>query len=272
MLGVVVFATLVAAGSVLAHQSLFGPDPTEYPEHLSALLSLPFDGVIVLGTWAALRYEGLSIGDVGLGRATLVPGIVAFGLVWGWVTAACVAYLLATGATDQLGLVFDLPWYWVVMWFLLTLTLSNGLSEELLFRGYVQSKCTALGRPLPGIPPTVTGIVAAGLLFGVPHLPLGVIGYGAGPWAIPSILLNNLLPAGVVYGIIYYLTQNVWFTGFVHGFANATVVPFDPAAVPLFIPFASGSALLVAVGYRYWGRNSDRVTVMVRKRAPTASG
>jgi membrane protease YdiL (CAAX protease family) len=250
LLGLVVFATLVATGSIITHRSLFGPDPTAYPAHLGALLSLPFDGLLVRGTWATLRYEGLSVDDVGLGSATLVAGVAAFGLVWAWVTAVGVAYLLATGATGRLGLAFDLSWYWVATWFLLTVTLSNGLSEEFLFRGYVQSKCTALGRSLPGIPPAVTGIVAAGLLFGVPHVPLGVIGYGAGPRAIPSILLQNLLPAGVVYGTIYYLTQNVWFTGFVHGFANATVLPSAPAAVPLLVPFASGSALLVAVGYQ----------------------
>lgn len=52
------------------------------------------------------------------------------------------------------------------------LTLSNGVTEEFVFRGYVQSKCTALVSS-DRVPAPAVGILIAAVLFGVPHAPLG---------------------------------------------------------------------------------------------------
>jgi membrane protease YdiL (CAAX protease family) len=250
VVGVVAFVSLVATLSVVAHLVVLGPETSEYPRHVSAVLSLPFMVIIVLGTYGILRYEGVSATDVGLCRSTLFPGVVAFGLFWAWVTVAGVGYLVATGATGELGFSFEMPWYWVPVWFLLMLTLSNGLTEEFVFRGYLQSKCTALAPSRSRGLSVAVGILSAAILFGVPHVPRGLILEGASPAAIPWIILNGLVP-GVIFGLLYYLTRNVWFVGFVHGFGNATVVPFDPSAVPGFTPFAALSGVVIGIGYRY---------------------
>jgi len=151
------------------------------------------------------------------------------------------------------------------VWFLLTLTIANGVPEELVFRGYVQNKVAALvGSRGRGLAEAV-GIVVAAVLFGLPHAPLAVLLLDLGPRAVPAVVLSNLLP-GLTYGIVYYLTGNLWYTSFVHGFGNATAVPFDPAAVPYFVPFAMAAGLVVGLCYRYWGRRTGRVHVRIEKR------
>lgn len=268
IVGVIAFVSVVAALSVITHLRILGPDISGYPDHLSALLSLPFFVVIFLGTWRVLQSEGIPISAIGLGKSEFLSGIVAFGLVWGWSTVAGLGYLMATGANTAIGFAFDIRWYWVPIWFLLTLTLSNGLTEEFVFRGYVQSKCTALASGRSWLPAAGVGIVAGAILFGIPHIPLGLIAGGASPRAIPWIIAGNVIP-GIAYGITYYLTQNLWYTGFVHGFGNATLVPFDVAAVPFFTPFATGSAVVIALGYRYWAIRTQAHTVRIHKRTAT---
>jgi len=265
LVALVAFVSIVAAASVTAHTAVLGPESSEYPKHLSAILSLPFMMILILGTWGVLRYEGVSVSAVGLSRSTFLPAVVAFGVLWGWVSIVGVGYLVVTGATAQLGFAFDMPWYWVPIWFLLTLTVSNGLTEEFVFRGYVQNKCTAIvSSRSHGLSATV-GILGGAVLFGVAHIPVGLLLEGVPPAAIPWIILGNLIP-GITYGVIYYLTQNVWYAGFVHGFGNATVVPFDPSAVPSFVPVAAVSGILIALGYRHVGRDARPVTIDIQRQ------
>ena len=136
IVAIVTFVATVATLSVVTHLVLLGPNVSNYANHISALVSLPFFAFIFLGTWGILRYEGVSITDIGLGKSTFLPAVLAFGLLWGWIAVVGIGYLTATGATTAIGFSFDSPWYWVPVWFLLTLTLSNGLTEELVFRGY----------------------------------------------------------------------------------------------------------------------------------------
>lgn len=260
LVAVVAFVSIVAVASATAHTAILGPEPSEYPNHLSALLSLPFMLVLVVGTWGVLRYEGVLASAVGLSRSTFLPAVIAFCVLWGWMSIIGVGYLVVTGATAQLGFAFDMPWYWVPIWFLLTLTVSNGLTEEFVFRGYVQNKCTGLASSRSHRLSVAIGILGGAVLFGVAHIPVGLLLEGASPAAIPWIILGNLIP-GITYGIIYYLTQNVWYAGFVHGFGNAPVVPFDPSAVPSFIPVAAVSGLLIALGYRFMGGDTQPVTI-----------
>lgn len=65
----------------------------------------------------------------------------------------------------------------------------------------------------------------------------------------------------ILYGVLYYLTRNLWFVGMLHGFGNAPVVPFDPAAVPSFTLVTVAVGFVVGLSYRYWGRDTERVTV-----------
>ena len=73
----------------------------------------------------------------------------------------------------------------------------------------------------------------------------------ASPVAIPWVLLQNAL-VSILYGGVYHLTRNVWYTAFVHGFSNAPVLPFETGAVPLFDEVAIGALLVVTLGYWRW--------------------
>ena len=258
--GLLGFVTAVAALSVVTHLSLLGPDPLTYPKHVSALLSTPFFVAMLVGTVVALQYEGVTLGEIGLHRTTAVSGVVAFACFWLGISVIGVVYLVATGDGGAVGFDDELPWYWILVWFLLTLTVSNGLTEELVFRGYFQNKLTALAAGRSRVPADVIGITAAALLFGVPHLPLGVILFDAGPLDVPWIILQNFIP-GVLYGVLYCLTRNLLFVGLLHGFGNAPVVPFNPAAVPSFTLVTVVVGVVVGLGYRYWGRDAEHVTV-----------
>lgn len=150
---------------------------------------------MLVGTLVVLRYEEVSLGDIGLSRATALPGVVAFACFWLGVLVVGVTYLAVTDAGGAIEFTYELPWYWILLWFLLTLTVSNGLTEEIVFRGYFQNKCAALAAGRSRVPTDVVGIVTAALLFGIPHLPLGFILFDAGPLDVPWIILQNLIPA-----------------------------------------------------------------------------
>ena len=271
LLAVVGFVTVVATLLVTAHLWVFGGDIEASPRHLTALLGVPLHALILVGTWGALRYEGVSLTDVGVDQTRILPGAAAFAAFLVTVTLAGIGYLVATSGTAELGFSYSMPWYWVPVWFVLTLTISNGLTEEFVFRGYAQSKCIAAARPRLGRLSPAAGIVAAGVFFGVPHVPRGLLLEGASVAAIPWILLENLVGGGIVFGILYYLTRNVWFVGFVHGWANSVpvVMPFDPGAVPYFTPMAIVVGLAVALGYRYRANDDGGVDAT---RPPAASG
>jgi len=267
VVAVLAFVAVLAVVSNVGSRIVMGPDP---PDHLEIFWEAPFFWLLALGTWRALRYEGVTLADVGLGRSRFVPGTLAFLLFWGSVTLAGVGYLVYAGAGEAIGYRFDVPVYWLVAWLALTL-LSNGLVEELVFRGYVQSKSIAIANRYPRIPSVATGILMASLAFAVAHVPTSLIVEGASARAIPGILLTNAL-VGVLFGVMYYLTQNVWFVGFVHGLANVWPVPFDPDAVPPFAPVVVVVLTLVVVGYRYWGTRTGRVPVRIEKRSSETTG
>lgn len=262
LVGIVVAVTLIAALSVVAHRALFGASISTYPEPASTLLSVPFMTAVVLVSLWFLRREGVDPAAIGLSRRTLLPGILAFGVLWGCVSVAGLSYLLATGQSNAVGFVLPSSWPGTVTWFLLTLTVANGLPEELVFRGYVQNKVAGAVSGNGEATATAVGIVVAAVLFGIPHAPVALFLLDLGPEALPAIVLSNLVP-GVTYGLVYWLTRNLWYTSLVHGFGNAPFVPLDPTAVPYFVPFAAVSGLLVGVGYRRWARGTDRVTVEV---------
>ena len=90
------------------------------------------------------------------------------------------------------------------------------LSEELLFRGVVQ---TGLNRSLRGSWRGVrTGTLAAALLFGLMH------GLNAFTSTSPAVVLAGAALAGgfgLIAGLLYQRTNNLWAAVVLHGLANA---------------------------------------------------
>ena len=166
-------------------------------------------------------------------------------------------HLVVTGATGEFGYHFEFPWYWFGTLLLLQL-LTVGLVEEFAFRGYVQSKCIALLGGRSRRRDVALGVVIGAATFAVLHVPTRLIFGQVPPSALPIALLNLTL-TGTLFGVMCYLTRNVWYVGFVHGFANVWPVPFDPNAVPAFPVFVITSALLLSVGCWYRTRDAERV-------------
>lgn len=261
LVAVLVFVGAVAVVSNVGRRVAMGPDP---PDHVEILWTAPLFWLLALGTWRALRYEGVTLAEVGLGRPQFVPGVVAFLAFWIGTSVVGVGYLTVTDATRAIGYHFAIPWYWLVAWLTLTLV-SNGLVEELIFRGYVQSKCIALASQFERLPATAAGILLASTSFGVVHVPTALFVAGAPPGALPVIVLENGI-FGIAFGLLYYVTQNVWFVGFFHGFANVWALPFPTDAVGAFTLVYLVVLVVVTAAYWYWARRADHLAVGVEKR------
>ena len=100
---------------------------------------------------------------------------------------------------------------------LLTFPVLDPLAEEFTFRGAIQTSLlgTALGRGrLVGLP---RGIWMAATLFGVVHMANVVGNQGLGSCLAETA---TALPAGLLFGVIYYRTTNIWHSVLLHGFSN----------------------------------------------------
>ncbi len=162
LLAVLALVGVLALVSNVGRRSLMGPAP---PDHLELVWEAPFFLLLLaLGTWRVLRREDVTLDEVSLGRAAFVPDVLAFACFWAVLALAGVGYLLTTGAPGEVGYAFEVPWYWLVVWVSLAL-LANGLVEEFVFRGYVQSKCIALADRYTRHPAVAVVIVLAAASF-----------------------------------------------------------------------------------------------------------
>lgn len=98
---------------------------------------------------------------------------------------------------------FTLNSFYAVLYFL-----AVGFGEELLFRGFLQTRCTAwLGN--------AKGLIVASVLMALAHLPqrIFVAGYDL-PQAMFSVIV--LVPISLLMGLLFLRTQNVVGSGIFH--------------------------------------------------------
>jgi uncharacterized protein len=105
---------------------------------------------LIGGSWARPLYF---LRDLGLGIAFLL--IVGFGLL------QAVSYLLNPESPKAMSNMMPQTWFEVILWVLMSLT--AGICEEVIFRGYLQRQFSALTRSLLG------GIVLQAVVFGLSH-------------------------------------------------------------------------------------------------------
>ena len=227
------------------------------PQRPAALLATVFFATVLAGfAWLVLRWEGVSASDVGLDRASVIPGVVPVLLIWAGVNGAGLVLLLA-GQSGRIGLPPELS---PVLWLVLALSqlVFVGIAEEFAFRGYLQNRVIAQVGGGETRLRVFTGIVVAAALFSIWHVPQRVFVQGlAAPDLLPSLVIIAVY--GTILGVIYELTRNVVFVGVLHGTLNfAPLVVFDGAMEPMTDAVVVGIPLLVVAvwGYRRWAKRT----------------
>ena len=93
---------------------------------------------------------------------------------------------------------------WDLVWFLALngalLFLLEFVTEELIFRGYILGKLTALGE--------MKGLALASALFGFWHLPIAIWGVGPDPVRTPLYIMNMML-LGTVLGLLFLESRSL---------------------------------------------------------------
>ncbi|MFP8957555.1 CPBP family intramembrane glutamic endopeptidase [Natrialbaceae archaeon A-CW3] len=202
--------------------------------------------------WLALRWEGISAADVGLGREHVLPGVVLVVLFWVAINVVgALSVFVSTGEVQ-----FGLPEQWDSLAFFLAVGIAQiafvGLVEEFAFRAYLQNKLVALLNGGHNRVRKAVAILFGVVLFTIWHIPQRVFIEGlTSPLAIVQSLIIVMI-LGLALGILYEYTRNVVFVGVLHGTFN-----WQPQVVvdaPMDIPFFAGLAvLIVAVWYyRRW--------------------
>lgn len=97
--------------------------------------------------------------------------------------------------------------------------LFTAIPEELVFRGYLQSKFVSLagGGTRRAV---ATGVGLTAVLFALFHLPRWFLMLGHGVSPALGVRLAGLMLAGLAYGTLYALTRNLWLVGLAHATMN----------------------------------------------------
>jgi len=218
-----------------------------------------------------LRVEDVHPGEIGLSRRLLGPALLAgFGL-WAALNVVVAALAVALGNQWGLGLVLEMPVRWPDVPLALGISLAFdflvvALVEEFVFRGYLQTKVIALlgddSRARIGL-----GILTASVVFGILHTPAMIV-QGASPSGIVGTAAFLGL-SGLGFGILYELTQNVYFVALLHAVGNTWPLVADVwnwsgtgtvgALVAVLVVYFG-----VTFAYRSWALDTDRTPIVDR--------
>lgn len=200
-----------------------------------------FLGLAGLGA-VFLRLDGASATDIGLSRRFLLPGVGAFLVVW--VALNAVGVGIATASGNPWGLE---PLQRMGVGSLLVV-LYLAFVEEFVFRGYLQVKVRSVLGADSVVSRTVA-IVVAGVLFALAHVPRILVegGYIGGTSVVGTLLVLAL--TGVGFGVVYELTENLYFVTLLHAFGNSWPLLVDGFAWD----GRAQVAFFVAVGVVYFG-------------------
>jgi membrane protease YdiL (CAAX protease family) len=227
-----------------------------------------------------LRYDGVSLPEIGFSRRHLVTGVAAFGLLWVALNVLGGGLAVAFGnewglrqiwalpdapAAEELYAPLPAPWAALVLFNFLVV----GVVEEVAFRGYLQSKIVALlgdGSRRD----VALGIGATTVVFGALHTP-GAIVAGLGP---SGVLAAALLPTitAAFFGVIYEVTGNLPFVALLHGLGNTwpLVIEWGDWSGPALLAFWAGTAAVylgVILAYRRRAAGTDLAPTVHRSDA-----
>lgn len=274
-LAVLTLGLLEAIGArVLAYSWELGPTlPIVQSDAVAAVLSLAVLGLLVV----VMRVEGVGLTEIGLDLRLAMPALVTVACYFLAVNVAGAAFAIGGGAPESIGYHWTVPLGEAVVIFLWMLVIA-GLLEELLFRGYIQTKCIAIIGDRSWIR-IGTGVVLAGLLFSAYHIPR-IVTDGAPGGMSSSEYLALLAVNGVAFGLLYEWTHNLYIPILVHAAGNmpgtAGILFFSTAgwASWAFIGYQLVSIILVIamiLGYRRMACRSDWMPVWTARYLTTDS-
>jgi membrane protease YdiL (CAAX protease family) len=170
---------------VVVSNRLFGRSPTLA---IQIVLQILFCGFAALIVWVVMRRERLSLESIGIRQptwATLISGIVLWGVNWIWTPLIAQPVLNTFG---RHGLEAGLQELVLMpVWFRVFVHLTGGMVEEILYRGYAIERLGILtGHRWMG------GVISA-VIFGLAHIPT---------WGV-AFALGVDLPFGIVMTIFY---------------------------------------------------------------------
>lgn len=234
---VATFAVLVVSGIALGQ--------ADGPIGLAFMLG-GFIG-IALVAWLVLRWEGVTISQIGAGRRHLLPGtLLAVGL-YAVLNILGLAYLWFSGGVSFEPAAEQAYWIWAL---LAIVYIVVGTLEEFAARGYLQNKLIAVfgggrARVLKAV-----AIVAALVLFVAIHLPQRMLIQGiTDPQEIAATFVMVVI-LGLFLAVLYEYSRNIFFVGVVHGGLNFPL--FITADIPL--ETLGLLSLILAFGVAWWYR------------------
>jgi membrane protease YdiL (CAAX protease family) len=200
----------------------------------------------------------LRLRDLGLAREGLVPGMAGAVALWAaWQGSLLVSGLVETGSIGigPRWTNFDAP----VAIGMLAAMVFVGLNEEVWFRGFllvqVQQRMVTGLRVRAGLGFAVA-LVATSILFGAVHL------WGSSDGSpVRALAFHGV--NGILFGMLYLLSGNLWFVAAVHGLGNWGLgMPlFQSAAEPAHLLMAVKVALIGSwAAYRRRARRGDETT------------
>lgn len=199
-----VFFVIVAAFVVIFLLGGFLLDvhpPTDVTDVLWFVL---FYALLLLPMVIAMRRTGQALGSIGISGKNGWR-MLAFGLILGVV--CCVLLGLSTSSLGG-GLIGLSP----ALGYGLVAYATVGFGEEIVFRGYIQTRLIAYSGPLKGL-------VVASLVFALSHFPMF---YYASSGAVLESLTWALveLPLGLLFGYIMLKSQNIIPSSIFHALYN----------------------------------------------------
>ena len=156
--------------------------------------------LILLPVVAALRWSKQTLGSIGISRSNLKKNL-SLGILTSGILIAALSFLAPFLSAGFVGL--SIP-----MIYLLMSCIVIGFGEEIVFRGYMQTRLTAfLGAG--------AGIIVTSLLFVLYNFPVGYFCFSGD---IPLSLLYAVwrLSPGLVYAYAFHRSQNVLPSAILH--------------------------------------------------------
>lgn len=240
------------------------------------VLALLIDLSLLAIVWWALKREGVSLETLGISTTLVVPGVVA--VVGFYVALNLIAATLAltTVGTGALGYQWIVPPLQAGVTFVYMLVVA-GIVEEVVSRGYFQSKLVALlgddSRVRIGL-----AVLGTSALFMLSHVPRVLLSGIPGSQSLVGYGMLLLL-SGLVFGTLYELTENLTIPVLVHTAGNMPgTIGFlfvDVGALPGWATITYLISQLALLGltvtvYRRWGRDQGFVPVWGRRTGTAA--
>jgi membrane protease YdiL (CAAX protease family) len=185
-----------------------------------------------------IRYGGMRALDLGMDINKLPPAAILGALIWvfvqliqglvGYITNGTITIdpTWNTDATSNIGLFIGMLF-------------GTALYEEIGFRGYLLTQfINKLNKPWSKVYTISLALIISQALFTLLHIPWMIMNRGWTTAIIPDLLFSVFMN-GIIYGLFYLRTKNLFFVIIVHALGNAPIglieAPIDPSSITLLL-------------------------------------